>query len=207
VKNHRANFVAFPQKTQNLVLAYLIIVFRGIWPKFNFFQLRAAAALALFVRFFIRLIKIFAVIGNFANRRIGRRRDFHQIQALFLGHANRFKRLHYSKLAAFFIDNSDLARPDSLINTNAVGLSEIALCDDSPLLNQIADVGCRHDLVTPTRHTHCGAGPNSPHPVHRAEIHLGRASKYSTLRGPPSKWQKGSASIPLGTIPYRAALL
>jgi len=84
-KNHRAHFVAFAEEPQDLVLANLIVVLRSGGPELDFLQLRAAAALALLVGFLVGLIKIFAVVGDLANRRISRGRDFHQIEPFFLG--------------------------------------------------------------------------------------------------------------------------
>jgi hypothetical protein len=41
--------------------------------------------------------------------------------------------LHYSKLAALFVDYPYFARPDPLVYTDAVGLPEIPFSDKSPL--------------------------------------------------------------------------
>ena len=53
MKNHRANFVTIAEEADDLVLANLIIVLRGRGTKLNFLELRATAALALLVRFFV----------------------------------------------------------------------------------------------------------------------------------------------------------
>jgi hypothetical protein len=133
MENHRAHFVAFAEEANDLILANLIIVFRGGGPELDFLQLRAAAALALLVRLFVGLIEILAVIGDLANRRIGRGRDFHQVEALFLSQLDGFKRLHDAELAAFFVNHPDFASADSFVDTNAVALPEAAFCDKSPL--------------------------------------------------------------------------
>src|SRR5260370_40902625 len=88
MENHRAHFVAFAEEAEDLVLANLIVVFRGGGPKLDFFQLRAAAALALLVGFFVSLVKILAVVGDLANRRIGGRGNFSQGGPFFPGHVN-----------------------------------------------------------------------------------------------------------------------
>jgi hypothetical protein len=133
VKNHGANFVAFPEKPDNLILANLIIVFRGCRTKLYFLQLRAAAALALLVGLFALLVEEFAVIRDLADWRIRGGRDFHQVQSSFAGHFHGLERLHYSKLATLFINNSDFARPDPFVDADAVGLPEIPFSDKSPL--------------------------------------------------------------------------
>jgi hypothetical protein len=124
--------VTFPKETNDLVLANLIIVFRGGRPKLYFFKLRAPAALALLVSLLVLLVKEFAVVGDFANRRIGGGRNFHQVESPFAGHTNRFVRLHHSKLGTLLIYHPDFARPNPLIYAGAVALPEAAFCDNSP---------------------------------------------------------------------------
>jgi hypothetical protein len=132
VENHSANFVAFPEKANDLVLANLIIVFRGGWPEFDLFQLRAAAALALLMRLLVLLVKKLAVIGDFANGRVCRRRNFHQIESAFPRHTNSLVWLHHPKLGALLINHPHFARPNPLIDAGAVALPEAAFCDNSP---------------------------------------------------------------------------
>jgi hypothetical protein len=132
MENHRAYFVAFSEEANDLILANLIIVFRGCRTKLYFLELRTAAALALLVRFFILLVKEFTVISDFTNWRIGRGRNFHQIQSAFARHLDGFVRLHDPKLTAFFIDDPDFTRPDSLVYSSAIGLPEVTFCDISP---------------------------------------------------------------------------
>ena len=132
MENHRANFVAVAEEADDLVLANLIIVLRGCGTKLYFFELRATAALALLVRFFVGLIKILAVVGDLANWRIRRRRNFHQIKSALARHFQRFERLHDAKLAAFFINHPEFTRPDPLVNSDAVALPEVAFCDIPP---------------------------------------------------------------------------
>src|SRR5579859_120968 len=132
VKNHGAHFVAFTEKANNLVLANLIIVLRGGRPKLNFLQLRAPAALALLMRLLILLIKKFAVVGDFANRRVGGGRNFHQVESFFAGQTDGLVRLHDPKLRAFFVDHPDFARPNAFIDARTIALPEAAFCDISP---------------------------------------------------------------------------
>jgi hypothetical protein len=65
--------VAIAEEADDLVFANLIIVLRGRRTKFYFFELRSTAALALFVRFFVGLIEILAVVGDLADWRVRRR--------------------------------------------------------------------------------------------------------------------------------------
>ena len=79
------------------------------------------------------LIEKLAVIGDLANRWIRRRRDFHQVQSTFAGHAKCFKWLHYPELAALFVNHPDFASANPIVHTDSVAhLPEIPLCDKSP---------------------------------------------------------------------------
>src|SRR4029077_14427646 len=93
---------------------------------------RAAAALALLVSFFVCLVEILAVVGDLANRRISRGRNFDQVEAAFTSQLHGLKRLHNAELAAFFVNHPDLARPNALVYANAVSLPEAAFSDKSP---------------------------------------------------------------------------
>ena len=109
-------------------------MFGGCRPELHFFQLRTAAALALFVRFFVLLIKKFSVIRDFAN---GRDRPSAEIstrsRTLFARHAHGFVRLHDAKLAAFLVDHPDFTGANTFVYASAVALlPEVAFCDNSP---------------------------------------------------------------------------
>ena len=132
MKNHGADFMAFPEEADDLILTNLIIVLGGSGAKLYFFQLRTAAALALLVRLFIQLILVFAVVGDFANRRIRGRRYLHQIQSPFARQTKRFKRLHNTQLPAIFINHSNFPSAYPFVNADTVGLPEIPLSDKSP---------------------------------------------------------------------------
>src|SRR5271170_877147 len=132
MENHGANFVAVAKEADNLVFANLIIVLGGGGTKLYFLELRATAALALLVRFFVGLVEILAVVGDLANGRIRRRRDFHQVKPTLARQFQRFERLHDAKLATLFINHPEFARPDPFVNSDTVTLPEAAFCDIPP---------------------------------------------------------------------------
>jgi hypothetical protein len=132
VEDHCTNFVTFAQELEDLILANLKIMLRGGWAKLNFLQLRATAALALFVSFLILLILKFAVIGDLANRGVRRGRDFHQVQATFPSQAHGLERLHDAQLPTFFVNHPDFPSANTFVDTDAIGLPEIPLCDKTP---------------------------------------------------------------------------
>jgi hypothetical protein len=125
--------VAFTKEPDDLVLTDLKIVFGRSWPELDLFQRGATTAFALLVRFLALLIEKLAVIGDFANRGIGRWGNFHQVQSTFASHLKRFKWLHYSELAALFVNHPDFASANPIVDTDSVAhLPEIPLCDKSP---------------------------------------------------------------------------
>ena len=141
MKNHGAYFVAFPEKLDDLVFANLIIVLGGGRPELYLFELRAAAAFALLMRLFILLVKIFSIIGNLANWRVRRWRDFDQVESAFASHANGLIGLHDSKLGSVFINHPDFAGPNPFIDAGTVALPEIPISDKFPLVVKGAEDG------------------------------------------------------------------
>ena len=85
--------------------------------------------LALLVRFFVGLVEVFSVVGDLANRRVGGRRNFHQIQPLLAGKLDRLKRRHHTQLPAIFIHHANFTRPDSIIHPNPVCLPKTPFRD------------------------------------------------------------------------------
>ena len=129
MKDHRLDFMAFAEKPDDLVLADLVIVFRGRGTELHFFELRALLMLALLVRFFVGLVKVFSVVGDLANRRVGGRRNFHQIEPLLAGKLNRLERRHHTQLSAILIHHANFTRPDSIVHPNPVGLPKTPFRD------------------------------------------------------------------------------
>src|SRR6266571_3863901 len=132
MKDHGAHLVAIAEEPDNLVFANLIIVLRGVGPKFDFLQLRGAAALALLVSLFVLLVLIFPVIRNFADRRVGRGRDFHEIESFLSRQLHGLEGLHDAELRAIFVNHPDFACPNPLVYACAVTLPEVAFSDKSP---------------------------------------------------------------------------
>jgi hypothetical protein len=132
MKNHGANFVTVTEEADDLVFANLIIVLRGGGAKFYFLELRPTAALALFVRFFVGLVEILAVVGDLANWRVRGRRNFHQVKTALTREFHGLEWLHDAKLAALFINHPDLASANPLVYADAIALPEAAFCDIPP---------------------------------------------------------------------------
>jgi hypothetical protein len=129
MKDHRLYFVPFAKEPNNLILANLKIMFRGRRTKLDFLELRTFLMFALFVRFFVGLVKIFSVVGDLANRRVSGRRNFHQIQSPLFRKLNRFKRRHHTQLPAILIHHANFTRPNSIVDANSVCLTKTPFRD------------------------------------------------------------------------------
>lgn len=82
--------------------------------------------------FLILLILKFAVIRDFTNRGIRCGRNFYQVQATFPCEAHSLEGLHDTQLSAFFVNHPDFPSTYPFVDSDAVGLPEIPLCDKTP---------------------------------------------------------------------------
>ncbi len=125
MENHRLDLVPLAQKPDDLVLPDLIIVLGGRRPEFHFLDLGGFLMLALLVGFLVLLVEEFSVVHELANGRDGRRRDFHDIQARIPRRLHRVEKCHHPELVTLFVNHSDFARPDALVNPQTAA----TLCD------------------------------------------------------------------------------
>jgi hypothetical protein len=130
MEDHRLNLVPLTQKLNDLVLANLVVMFRGCRPELDFLELRTLLVFALLMRFLVGLVKVLAVVGDLANRRIGGRRDFHQVQPPITGKLDRFKWRHHTQLSAIFVHNANFTRPDAIVYANPVSLPKTPFSDN-----------------------------------------------------------------------------
>src|SRR2546421_4789572 len=175
MKNHGAHLVALAEEADDLILANLIVVLRGVGPKLDFLQLRTAAALALFVGLLVQLVLIFPVVGDFADRRVGGGRNLHQIKPAFPRELHCLERLHDTELLTLFVNHPDFARPDAFVYARTVTRPEVAFSDKSPS-RAIGTCFPRIDQELAPKCTNTGP---------RKRRNRGRVSKYSmadTLR-------------------------
>ena len=78
-------FVALFEEAEYVVLFELVIVLIGIGPKLHFFNRDVLLMFLRFVKLLIKLVKVFSVIHDSADRRVCSWRNLYQIQAAFLG--------------------------------------------------------------------------------------------------------------------------
>src|ERR1019366_3407131 len=129
VENHGLDLMPFAKEPDDLIPTHLEIVFGGGRPELHFFQLRGFLMFPLLVLLFAFLIQEFAVVGNLAHRRIGRRRNLNEVQSPLARHLNRLERLHHSQLPAFFIYDANFPRPDLIIYPDSIIRPKTSLGD------------------------------------------------------------------------------
>jgi len=172
MKNHRLDFMAIPEKPDDLVFADLVIVFGRRGPEFYFLQLRTFLMLALLVRFLIGLVKIFSVVGNLTNRRVRRGRNFHQIEAPLPSKLDRLEWRHHPELPAIFVHDANFSRPNPIVYPDPVCLPKTPFRDKptSP------DCACPADNSLALHGQLCPAHSR----IKPTARECGRATKYST---------------------------
>ena len=79
--------IAFIEEFVHIPHFHIIVMRVDIRTHFNFFDINCFLAFARFAGFFLFLIFQLAIIKDFANRRRGIWRNFHQIKPFFLGHS------------------------------------------------------------------------------------------------------------------------
>jgi hypothetical protein len=111
------DLVAFFEKSLHRPHFHVVIVIVDHRPQLDLFDLDDLLLLARFGRFLLRLIFVFAVIENFADRRNRIGCDLDQIEPGLLRHGNRCADLGDAFVASVLIDELDLADADLLVDT------------------------------------------------------------------------------------------
>jgi hypothetical protein len=114
----RLDLIAFAQEANRLVLLGLVIMLVDGHGKLNFldhdhFLLLARRAVAL-----VLLVKELPVILNAADGRLGRGRNFDQVQATLAGYLQSFKGRQNAELFTVFVNDADFTRANSVVNAD-----------------------------------------------------------------------------------------
>jgi len=112
------DLISFVEEADGLILLRLIVVFVEGDGEFDFlddndFLLLAGGAFAL-----IFFVEEAAVILNAADGGNGIWRDFDQIESTFPGNLQRLERRKDAHLLPIFVNDADLSRADSFVNSN-----------------------------------------------------------------------------------------
>ena len=127
MKDHGFHFVAFAEKTDNLVLPNLIIVLGCGRPKFHFLDVRTFLVLLSFVSFFVCFVEKLAVVHNLADRRHRIRRNFHHVEPGLTGGFHRVGQSHHAQLVSLFVHHANFASAYSLVYFETT--ASTTLCD------------------------------------------------------------------------------
>src|SRR5262245_41082705 len=103
-KDRRFDFVTLFQKPDDVVLLEIVIMLIGIGPKLHFLYRNVSLVLLGFVKLLIKLVKVFTVIHDSANRRICSRRNLDQIQTPLFSDLECRLRRHDTELLVLIIN-------------------------------------------------------------------------------------------------------
>ena len=112
------DFVAILEPLAGMLHAVVVIVIVRAGPKLNFLNRDRDLFLLGLVRFFLRLILVLAEIDDPANRRIGVRSNFHEVQTFLASGADGVAHVHHTELLSFIADDPNFGHSNSFVNTN-----------------------------------------------------------------------------------------
>src|SRR5208282_5511609 len=114
------DLVAFPEKALHRAHLHVVIVIVDHRPQLDLLDLDDLLLLARLGGFLLRLIFVFAVIQDLADRRDRIRRDLHKIEPGLLRHGDSSADLSDALVGAIFVDELDLADADLLVNARTL---------------------------------------------------------------------------------------
>ncbi len=94
--------VAFLEKLHQLAELDLVVALVGAGPELDFLDLDLLLLELRLVRLFLLAVAELAVVHQLAHRRVGERRDLHQVHVLLLGHPQGFCDRHDAELVTVF---------------------------------------------------------------------------------------------------------
>ena len=86
----------------------------------DFLQLDHFLLFAGFVGFLLKLVLVFAVVEDFADRRFGVGRDFDEVKPRFFGQGHAFAHGHHAAHFTVGVDDANLTGNDGAVDTGAV---------------------------------------------------------------------------------------
>ena len=110
------DFVTVFQPLARVLHTIVVVVIVSTWTKLHFLDSNRHLLLLRFVSLLLGFVLKLSEVNYAANRRIGRGSNFHQIQTLFPGGANRVSNIEYAELLSLLADYSNLGNANSLVN-------------------------------------------------------------------------------------------
>src|SRR5437868_11231824 len=116
--DRRFNFIAALQPLARVLHAVAVVMGVGAGTKLYFLDRDDDLLLFRLVCFLLRFILKLSEVDDFANRRLGVSRNFHQVHAPFTRSANRFASLHHAKLLAIVTNHAHLGHANPFVNSS-----------------------------------------------------------------------------------------
>ena len=117
-ENGGLDFVAFIEKTENVILLGFVIVVVHIDAELDLFYGDRLLMLLGFALFLFLLVEILPIVHDAAHGRLRGGRNLNQVQILFAGFFDGFERRHDAKLLSFVVNHADFARPDTIVGAD-----------------------------------------------------------------------------------------
>jgi hypothetical protein len=127
-ENGRLYFIAFIEKTQDVILFGLVIVVVHIDAELDLFYGDRLLMFLSFALFLFLLVEILPVVHDAAHGRLRGGRNLNQIQILFAGLLDSFVRRHDAKLLPFVVNHADFARPNTVVGADKTFIDTILRC-------------------------------------------------------------------------------
>ena len=112
------DFVAVLQPLTRMFHAVVVIVIVGAGAKLNFLDRDRDLLLLGLVRLLLRFVLVLAEIDDPANRGIGVRSNFHEVQSFITCGANGVAHVHHAELLSFLADYPYFGYSNSFVNTH-----------------------------------------------------------------------------------------
>ena len=112
------HFVAILEPLAGMLHAVIVIVIVGAGPELHFLDRDRDLLLLGFVRFLFGLVLELAKIDDPANRRIGVRSNFYEVQPLVASGADGVAHVHHTQLLSFLADDPNFGHSNSFIDTD-----------------------------------------------------------------------------------------
>src|SRR5262249_27298256 len=119
-EDRRLHLVAVFEEALDVLLLELVVVLVDLRPELDLLDLDYLLVPPGLARALLFLVLIFPEVHDPADRRDGRRRDFHEVESLLLGDRERLRRRHDAELLAGVVDDADFTDADSLVHPHAI---------------------------------------------------------------------------------------
>ena len=130
-EDRRFHLVALSQEALDMLLLELIVVLVHLRTKLDFLHQDDLLVFLGRARLLLLLVLELAKVHDPADRRHGRGRDLHKIQALALGECQGLRRRHDTELLAVIVDHANFADSDAFVNPRAIVSPRRAIKSDN----------------------------------------------------------------------------